>query len=193
MPRHPSKIVPAEHNTPDLILRGRKHRIPFAATGIYHGTGLKPWMRLYAEWLAIQTKRPGRKERQMIVNRLVNEKVSPKAIKFLEQRPDFLEYHDKIAAGAVTAARAKLEAQAPWYVDQHQIGLEQAIAKGDYKSVPNFTGPIIERTWPRREGATESSTININFTVRQAAELEKPQQEMLPAEIVVEPDDQPPV
>ena len=108
-------------------------------------------------------------------------------MRFLQERADFKEYHDKFAQGAVTAARARLEADSPWYIDQHRLGLEQAIQEKDYKAIPNYTGPVIERVWPRREAPTTANQITINLTTRQQAELTQAPAELMPAEIVEEP------
>lgn len=159
-----------------------------ASTACFHATGLKPWMRMYAEWLALQPGRPANAERQAIVNRLAHEKVSPKALRHLEQRTDFIEYHDKIALGSVTAARAKLEAESPWYIEQHRLGLEAAMAAHDYKAVTNFTAPVVERVWPRREGPVNATQITIHISPRQIEGLDRAPAQMLEGEIVPEPE-----
>lgn len=162
------------------------------STACLHSPYLKQWMKNYAEWLALQPGRPSVPEKRAIVNRLAQDKVSAKAIRFLEQRADFLEYHDKFASGAVTAARAKLEAESPWYIEQHRLGLEQAIREKDYKAIPNFTGPVVERVWPRREGAVTATQVTIHLSPRQETDLTQEQLPAIEAEIIAEPEpDQP--
>lgn len=164
-------------------------RTRHASTACFHAISLKQWMKNYAEWLALQPGRPGRPEKIAVANRMAHDKVSLKALRHLEARPDFLEYHDRFAAGAVTQARAQLESQAPWYMDKHKDGLEMAIKEGDYKAIPNYTSQVLERVWPRREEPVVSQQITIHITPRQQADLLEPAVELLPAEIVEEPPD----
>jgi hypothetical protein len=177
----------------DLLHRDAKGRtqhmnqLRYASTACFHSKELKSWMRGYAEWLALQSGRPALTERQAIANKLARDKVSPKAIRHLEQRVDFRDYYDRLAAGAVTAARAKLEAESPWYVEKHREGLEAALKEGDYKAIPNFTGPVLERVWPRREAPIVATQITINLSARQQTDLTQPPPELLEAEVIEEP------
>ncbi len=189
--------TPEEEHAAKLLVNGptkRKfmNKLKVASTACFHSLILRPWMRTYAEWLALQPGRLGRTERIKVANKLAHDKVSWRALQHLEHRPDFLAYHDKFSAGAVSAARAKLEAESPWYVEQHRKGLERAIKAQDYKAITNFTTPVLERVWPRREGAIVGNQINITLSPRQQVDLGQAPPQLLPAEIVVEPPETPP-
>ena len=66
-------------------------------------------------------------------------------------------------------------------------GLEMALREKDHKAIPNYTGPIIERAWPRRDSPETQTQVTIHITPRQQADLVEPPVELLPAEIVEEP------
>jgi hypothetical protein len=163
------------------------NQLKIGSTACFHSNHLRPWMRTYAEWLALQPGKPGWREKIAIVNRIAHDKVSKRAVRFLEARADFIAYYDKFATGAQTAARAKLESETPWYVEQHRLGLEAAISKGDHKAIPTFTTPILERVWPRREGPMVATQVTIHLSPRQQADLSQPPAELLDAEIVEDP------
>lgn len=164
------------------------NKLKVASTACFHSSVLRPWMKTYAEWMALQPGRLGRKERTKVANKLAKDKVSQRALQFLEKRADFLAYHDRFAAGAVSQARAKLEAESPWYVEQHRRGLERAIKAKDYKAITNFTTPVLERVWPRREGSVIATQVTIHLSPRQQTELSQSEPQLLPAEIVPEPE-----
>lgn len=87
---------------------------------------------------------------------------------------------------ALAVARAALEADAPWYIEQHKKGLESAALANDFKAVASFTNPMIDRVWPKASPAP-SNTVNIYISVRQSADLDAPPLDALEAEIIPEP------
>lgn len=152
---------------------------------------LRPWMIAFAEWYALCTKRPIIAVQVAEATKLAGTPVLNSQLQGLKSRTDFRALVQKFYEGGVAAARTKIENDLPYYVDKHKEGLEQATKKKDYRAYKDFTVPMIERAWPRRESAVIATNITITLTPRQEAEFDLPR-EAIDAEVIdVEPADAP--
>jgi len=153
---------------------------------------LRPWMRTYAAWLAMRPGRPTVTERRVQANLLAHDDVGEKTIRIIEARSDFRELLAKFEESAVALARSKLENDLPFYVEQHRKGLEMALAADDYKKIPDYTNPALERVWPRRDGANvASANVTITLSAGQVLALDVGLP-VIEAEVVADPATPPP-
>lgn len=130
---------------------------------IVDGT-FRPWMRRYAAWIASQPSRPTGKEKVQFVRNLIRAPITLGTIRKLEAREDFQKYFEELDADAIKRAKADLEAAMGEYVDTHLEGMRLAVAAKDYKAIPPYTVPILDRVAPKREdGVRQANVVVLNF------------------------------
>ena len=169
----------------DLYLRERRQR---ATVQVRDPRRLMPWMRAFASWMADQPKQPSVTEQRLAASKCARATVGRQELAVLKHREDFQELLKTLEESAVARAREKMEADLPWYIEQHRVGLEMALKEGDYKKIPDYTSPAWERAWPRRDGVNVAAAhVSVTLSVSQAAALEKTPVEVEAVE--VEPTD----
>lgn len=162
---------------------------------IVDGT-FRPWMRRYAAWLASRPAKATGKEKVQFVRNLIRAPITLGTIRRLEAREDFQKYYEELDADAIKQARADLESAMGEYVDTHLEGMRMAVTAKDYKAIPPYTVPVIDRVYPKREdGAPRANVVVLNFGVddpRARSLARALDRDTVDAEIVVEElDDKP--
>lgn len=134
---------------------------------------LAPWMVAFAEWYALQPKCYSLKEQLRVAREFANAPLTQAELRNAKTRPDWHVLVDKFYQGGIVAARAKMEADASWYIDMHKKGLKKADEAEDYRAFPNFTLPWIERVAPRRDNLLQQNLqVNVILSEKQHALLD---------------------
>ncbi len=142
-----------------------------------HGTGklvryepvLTDWMLAYAEWLASCVNPPSRTERRVQLSQLSRRPVAANHVAQLEERKDFRRYFEDLCKGPLERARAKFQAKFPKYVQAHEDALDMAIEAGDYKAVPAFTIPALDRVSPKKSETGAAVQFNVTLSAERLA------------------------
>lgn len=64
----------------------------------------------------------------------------------------------------IKKARAKYSKDMPRYAEIHKEAMEMAFEAEDYKAIPAFTTPAIDRFYPKREDVAAKTEISISLT-----------------------------
>lgn len=140
------------------------------------GKPMLPWHYEFAYWLATLADPPSIEEQIAKAEELAQYTVTEKKLDALKHRKVFREYYAKLVSDVLTQARALLEKDYPNYVQAHADALREAIKLGDYKAVPAFTTPILDRVAPKKEDARAVAAVRI--------ELAPQQQRIIDAEVI---------
>lgn len=130
------------------------------------GGSLRPWMKSFALWLLSPQpdgKRPKVSAQTRKASELAGVPVTKEALRWLRKRPDFQLFVQTLEGSVTEAAKESLTLAHQFYVQSHRAGLELAVAAGDYKAIPAFTVPILDRIVPKKaETNVGSKTIILN-------------------------------
>ena len=128
------------------------------------GVVLAPWQARYAEWLASQAEMPNPVERAKRVSRLVGRQVKPYELSRVEKMPAFRTYLLGVLSEIGREARAVVTESATRAMRAHVTAMEALEQEGDWKTLVKYTGPILERVWPKREeGEVSRAQVIINL------------------------------
>lgn len=150
---------------------------------------LLPWHRAFARWLVWPDgpTRPTIAQQTKRASELAGVPIHRLALAYLKRRDDFRAYVAKVEESTIARARDTLEAQYADYVAAHKQGLDMAVEAGDYRVVPKFTVPILDRVAPRKvEQETHHTNVVIRVTTQQAERLASLPLLADPDEVVVE-------
>lgn len=174
-------LTPEERQTlRDLPKRMRARRIP---AQLRDEKRLRPWMQIFAYWLAFAPFKTTVGERRIKASELARDQVSNGQVRVLLARADFRALMEKYQAGGVEGALEKLKADLPFYVDLHREGAEMARADGNYAVIPKYTLHALEIVAPRRNDLGQQNVqVNVTFSAKQLALEETP-----PLEVTVTP------
>jgi hypothetical protein len=127
-------------------------------------TGLQPWMKRYAEWLANRFTDSTKKERLAACRGVSGRKITMPALQFLQDRPDFQDYLEQLTSSEILRAQATIKANMPHVV---QTGFEMAQIAADaqdYKEYRQYWTPMVDRAMPKQEEkGTTAVQINISM------------------------------
>jgi hypothetical protein len=135
---------------------------------------LLPWELEFAEWLANQPKRTSLAEQQEKASELSQRTIGRRGLRNLKDRATFREFFGELQLGALRAARAKLERRMPEYIDAHHKGVHLALDAQDYRAIPAYTNPMIERVWPKRDDVGANVAVVVQLQPKQQAMLDTP-------------------
>jgi len=138
---------------------------------------LQPWEMAFAEWYANTPVRPKLVEQYDQADLMAPEGFNPgkSYIETLKRSTAWSEYIIAIKEDNLELARKKLTGNFSSAVDAHFEGLEKARDAEDYKAIPAFTNPILDRVMPKTDKnaqAVTAVTINLGSVGRQLIDQE---------------------
>jgi len=134
------------------------------------------WTLKFAGWLVTAPYVVTKEEQVKVANEMANEHLRPNQqrvevtwahVRRLKQRPDWQEVVRKFEEGGFEAARQVYISDLPAYIAAHRQGLDLALRHGDYRAVPAFTTPAIERVVPKRDDERAATQIAIVLSAEQ--------------------------
>jgi len=139
------------------------------------------WTLRYAAWEASAAYILNKEERVKIANELANENLRPNQrpvtvtwahIRRIRQRADWQEVVRKFEEGGMEAARQQFISDLPTYIHMHREGAEMAMRQGDYRALPAFTVPALERAVPKHDESRPPAQIAIVISPQQLSGLQ---------------------
>ena len=134
------------------------------------------WTLKFAGWLASAPYVVTKDEQVKVANAIANENLRPNQrpttvtwahVRRLRQRADWQEVVRKFEEGGMEAARQQLISDLPVYIEMHRQGAEMAVRQGDYRAIPQYTVPAIERAYPKRAEAVAPTQVAIVISAEQ--------------------------
>lgn len=145
-------------------------------------------MKAFALWLASPQpdgKKPKTQQQTKKASELAGYGITVNTLYALRKRPDFQLFRQALEASVTEAAKEALALAHRSYVEAHQRGLEMALAEGDYKAIPAFTVPILDRIVPKKADTNVGNkTIIVNVHEDRAKALTASLAESLPPEAI---------
>lgn len=97
----------------------------------------------------------------------------------------FIDYYRSVQLDAVRAARAMLEERYGSAIQAHFAGLDLALGAEDYRAIPNYTVPILDRVAPKRDNTVVATKVEVILSSKQEAAMAQDAViEVLPAEVI---------
>jgi len=97
----------------------------------------------------------------------------------------FIDYYHSLQLDAVRAARSMLEERYGSAINAHFDGLDMALGARDYRAIPNYTVPILDRVAPKRDNTIVATKVEVILSSKQEAAIAaEAMTEVLPAEII---------
>jgi hypothetical protein len=162
------EITPEEQ---DDIDRAMFHTY-YTPKNVREQASLQQWQRLFAAWYAHVPIKPTIRDCVNYARAITKFRIGDTTIKELMRRPDFQRLVVMFRESEQKRAKELLNADYQTYLEAHRAGLDMALAAGDYRAVPPFTTPMLERISPKKEEAeTRPTQIIINLPAAQGVEL----------------------
>jgi hypothetical protein len=117
---------------------------------------LKTWEFAFAQWYVNQPR----------LYPLVKDQLA-KALKKLKERAEFKQYLHLLQEDVARAAKEVFQAASPKMAAMHVTAAERLMDAGDVKSIHQYTTPVLDRVWPKKEEQTVAPTINVVLTAKQ--------------------------
>ena len=133
---------------------------------------LLPWEIEFVEWLAHQEKRPKIADQVDKCEELTQKSYSAHRLRGLKARLAFREFFAEMQMDTLKRARKKVERRTPEYVDGHYEGFKMARDHGDYRALTQYTVPILDRVWPKKEETAAIAAVKIELTTKQTELIE---------------------
>lgn len=130
---------------------------------------LPPWQSAFAEWLSSQPDKPSTQAQRKMASALLRQTISPKALRRVIRNPAFIRYLALLNADALRRSRAILEQHYTEGVHAHLSGMRSALDANDYKALPSFTVPILDRVVPKKEQVAAATQVNVVLSTKQQA------------------------
>lgn len=131
---------------------------PPARTGNGHADTLHdtmlPWMKAFCLWLLAPHpggRKPRTQEQTRKASELAGYPITRKSLYQMRKRPDVQLFLQTLRASVTESAKEALALQHRRYVEAHLEGLERALEAGDYRAVPAYTVPILDRIVPKKQ------------------------------------------
>lgn len=125
---------------------------------------LRSWEYEFIDWFALQIGKPSSEEQIDKASELAEKSVGYTYILNLRKLKAFEDYYRDMLAGHMKRAKAKFSKDMPRYAEIHKEAMEMAFAAEDYKAVPAFTVPALDRFYPKREDVAAKTEISISLT-----------------------------
>lgn len=133
---------------------------------------LLPWQSLFAEWLSIQPDRPSTVQQRKVASNFCQRPVSLRELHKVRKNTRFEQYLLALQADSVRRARAIIEEHYAEGVHAHIDGMRMAKDAADYKALPAYTVPILDRVVPKKESVAAATQVNVVLTTKQQSQLE---------------------
>jgi hypothetical protein len=142
-------------------------------------TPLTPYEFTFCEWLATQSVPPKSKEQLAKLNEIYNPPdkdgnppsspipVNRQRLDNLKRRQDFKEYYNKMLGEELQRSREMFIKRMPNAVAAHFDAMNLAMIHSDYRAVPSFTNPVLDRVMPRKQEAAPIAAVKIELTPAQ--------------------------
>ena len=134
---------------------------------------LQAWQLAFLEWLANQERHPPVSKQVEKANELRAETsvegspLTARRLRAFKTRKGAVEFWEKLQKGTLARCRAKIENNLDEYVAAHKCGLDWALGAKDYRAIPAFADPMLERVWPRKEIVQANTQVNIVLSAQQ--------------------------
>lgn len=133
---------------------------------------LMQWQRLFAAWYAHLPIQPTTRDCVNYARAITKFRIGDLTVKELIKRTDFQRLVVVFRESEQKRAKELLNADYQSYLEAHRAGLDMALAAGDYRAVPPFTTPMLERISPKKEDPEARPTqIIINLPASAGVEL----------------------
>jgi hypothetical protein len=152
------------------------------------------WALKFAAWRIACPYTPNRQEQELVATRLANEgidrtsqrevKIGYAQIKRLRTDARWQEYVRVLEDGGIMAARQLFVDDLPAYVALHRWGAEEARKAGDYKTMPAFTVPALDRAVPKRTEGLPATQIAIVLAPERIAGLRREAEPVVSVEVL---------
>ena len=148
---------------------------------------LSPYEFTFCEWLARHPEHPKVKEQVAKLREMLNppdkdgnppEYIIPvdrKKLVKLKNRQEFKDYFAEMRKEELGRARSMFIKRMPNAVAGHFDALDQVLANGDYRAVPSFTVPVLDRVMPKKAENAPVTAIKIELSQAQQDLLELPE------------------
>ncbi len=162
------EITPEEQADIDRAM----FRTYYTPKNVREQVSLQQWQRLFAAWYAHVAIQPTIRDCVAYARAITKFRIGDTTIKELMKRADFQRLVVVFRESEQKRAKELLNADYQTYLEAHRAGLDMALAAGDYRAVPPFTTPMLERISPKKEDAEARPTqIIINLPASASAEL----------------------
>jgi len=138
--------------------------------------GLKPWMRQFAAWFALEGNAYPRQQQLNHASALAHGRLNHGGLRKLLHRPDFLALVDRYSDDKVEATRDRFKDMLPKIADNIEWSMDQARKEEDYRAMPLVVEPVLSRTMPKKDDTPPTTQVTINLTTERFATLERPLQ-----------------
>ena len=131
----------------------RVHRATGRSWAVRHvrEAGLKPWMRSFAAWFALEGNALTRKEQLIRCRQYAKDRVRLPTMIVLLNRPDFKELVNRYTDDGIAATREQLQGLLPKVVENVEWSIDKAREKEDYKAMAGVVEPVLARTIPKKD------------------------------------------
>jgi hypothetical protein len=160
---------------------------PATKGGNRRGTPLTPYEFTFCEWLACQPTHPSRKAQLAKLQELYNPPdadgnppareipVDMNRLRALTRRPEFQEYYKQLALEELERSRAMFIKRMPQAVATHFMAMDMAMINKDYRSIPSFTNPVLDRVMPKKSEQAPIAAVKIELTTAQQSLMDIPE------------------
>ena len=137
----------------------------------------RPLMPWEAQWIAwyLKQRSPAKTAQVVAAEEFAQRTVTYESLRLLRHTPQFEEFADKLLEQQRKAAERAFDMQAGEAVEAHFEGMREAARRVDYKALPAFTVPILDRIKPKRADPVVSTpNVVINITQEQLRVAQAP-------------------
>jgi len=149
--------------------------------------GLKPWMRMFAAWYALEGSSLKRYQQLLKAQYLARGRLSRGSFQKLLQRTDLQDLIARYTDDRIAATREQMQQMLPKVVENVEWSIDEARKANDYKAMPAVVEPVLAHTIPKKsEAPVAPPTLVINLgghfaKVYAERELQEAEVEELPA------------
>src|SRR3989441_12139598 len=128
----------------------RKQRATFPNRHVEEA-GLKPWMRQFAAWYALEGSALKKYHQLAKANYFARGRLSRNSFRKLTLRADFQAAVTRYVDDQVQATRDQFKDMLPKIATNIEWSIDEARKAGDYKTMPAVVEPVLSRTIPKKE------------------------------------------
>lgn len=172
-PTDKNNHVPLSPEEQDVVDKAM-FRTFYTPKNVREQVSLLQWQRLFAAWFAQLPVEPSLEDCIRYVRAITTFRVGASTIRELLRRNDFGLLVARFRESEQLRAKELLNADYQTYVDAHRQGLQMALDAQDYRAVPPFTAPMLDRIAPKKDDQIQKSpTIIINLGGLAGQEVQK--------------------
>jgi len=157
---------------------------------------LTPAEFTFCEWLAKTPVNPNQSEQVKKLREIFNPPdaegnppsyiipVTKERLLKLKRRKEFQHYFEEMRQAELDRARAMFIKRMPEAVATHFLAMDLAMQGKDYRSIPAFTNPVLDRVLPKKSENAPIAAVKIELTQAQSKnmDLETPDIEVVEIE-----------